>query len=159
VSELENFEIMQDYAVFKPVGPVVLEQAIQLVKSAIIKARESRIHKLLIDITGLTGFDPPSVTARYSLIHEWAQAAGGIVRVAVVAPKEMIDLEKFGGTVAGNVGLHADVFISEVEALTWLAATYDKIKNIEQPDFNKEAGQVKGQSLSDIIIKDREDRF
>lgn len=135
MNELVHFEIIDDYAVFQPVGSVVLEQAIQLVKSAIIKTRENRIHKLLVDITGLTGFDPPSVTARYSLIHEWAQAAGGLVRVAVVAPKEMIDREKFGVTVAGNAGLKADVFVSKTEALAWLAASDGKIRKIEWPDF------------------------
>jgi hypothetical protein len=51
MSELEPFEIMQDYAIFRPVCKVALEQAVQLVKSAITKTRESRIHKLMIDIT------------------------------------------------------------------------------------------------------------
>lgn len=32
-------------------------------------------------------------------------------------------------------------------------------KKIEWPDFYKEAIKVKGQSLSDIVMSDREDRF
>jgi hypothetical protein len=120
MSELEYFELKKDYAIFRPVCSVSLEQAFQLVKSAIIKTRESNLHKLLIDITGLTGFDSPSISARYSFVQEWSQAAGGVVRVAMVARKEMIDRDKFGVTAAANAGLKGDIFISEEEALAWL---------------------------------------
>jgi hypothetical protein len=122
MSELEHFKIIQDYTVFHPVGQVSIEHAVQLVKSAIIKTRESHFYKLLADISGLTGFDPPSLSARYFLIliNEWAQAAGGVVQVAVVVRKELIDREKFGVIVASNVGLIANVFVSEDEALAWL---------------------------------------
>ena len=40
--------------------------------------------------------------------------------MAVVAPSELIDAEKFGVTVARNNGLLADIFTSEQEALLWL---------------------------------------
>jgi hypothetical protein len=117
---LEYFEIKKDYTVFRPVGSVSLEQASHLVKSAIIKTRENCLHKLLADITGLTGFDSPSISARYSFVQDWSQAAGGVVRVAMVARKEMIDREKFGVIAAGNIGLTGDIFVSEDEALAWL---------------------------------------
>ena len=42
------------------------------------------------------------------------------MRVAVVTYPEMIDPEKFGVTVASNIGFVSDVFTSEAEALTWL---------------------------------------
>ena len=42
------------------------------------------------------------------------------MRVAIVAPPEMIDPEKIGVTVATNIGFVSEVFTSEEEALTWL---------------------------------------
>ena len=40
--------------------------------------------------------------------------------VALVARSELIDPQKFGATVARNRGFHADVFVSEDLAVTWL---------------------------------------
>ena len=42
------------------------------------------------------------------------------MHVAVVTYPEMIDPQKFGVTVATNIGFVSDVFTSEEEALTWL---------------------------------------
>ena len=69
---------------------------------------------------GLTGFQPPNVIERYYFINEWAKASGHSVHVAVVAYPEMIDPEKFGVTVATNIGFVCDVFTSEEQALAWL---------------------------------------
>ncbi len=91
-----------------------------LVTSAITYAREQELRKLMVVTTGLTGFDPPDITARYFFVHEWARAAGGRVFVVLVARPEMIDPQKFGVTVAGNAGLTGDVFESEEEARAWL---------------------------------------
>jgi hypothetical protein len=75
---------------------------------------------------GLAGFQPPNVIQRYCFIHEWATASGYSVRVAIVAHPEMIDPQKFGVTVALNVGFASDVFASEVEALVWLRSVDGK---------------------------------
>ena len=50
----------------------------------------------------------------------WAMAAGGRVRLALVAPPEHIDPGKFGVTVAANRGMVRDVFVAEAEAIAWL---------------------------------------
>ncbi len=97
-----------------------LHQAVQLVTAAITSAREQRIPKLLVDASGLTDLDPPNIGSRYFFVHEWGNAAGGAVRIALVVPPEMIDRQKFGITVAANVGLVSDVFSSEPAALAWL---------------------------------------
>ena len=57
----EHFEIMEDHAVFRPSGQVSLEQAVQLITSALVYAREQHIKKLLVVTTGLTGFEPPNL--------------------------------------------------------------------------------------------------
>src|SRR2546430_1930610 len=100
MSEPERFEMVEDLAVFRPTGHVSLDQAVQLVTSAITFAREQHVRKLLVVTSGLTGFEPPTVSMRYFFVQEWARAADGVVRVAFVARPEMIDPEKFGITVA-----------------------------------------------------------
>jgi hypothetical protein len=92
----------------------------ELVATAIGFARLINIRRLLVDITNLTGFEPPDLALRYLIIHEWARAAGRSVRVAIVARPEMIDNQKFGSIVAANIGFAADAFTTEEDALTWL---------------------------------------
>jgi hypothetical protein len=120
MSKLKHFETLKERAVFRPTGQVSIGQAVKLVTEAIDFARSLNIPKLLVDITNLTGFDPPDVAMRYFIIHEWAHAAGGRIRVAIVARPEMIDHQKFGTTVAANAGFVADSFTTEEDALIWL---------------------------------------
>ena len=119
MNELEGFEIGGDHAEYRPVGDLSLAQVIPLISSGIAFARERQVRNLMVVTLGLTGFQPPNVIERYHFINEWAKASGS-VRVAVVAYPEMIDPQKFGVTVAANIGFVSDVFTSEEEALTWL---------------------------------------
>ena len=120
MSKPEHFEILKERAIFRPTGQVSIEQAMELVTGAIAFARSLHIRKLFVDISNVTGFESPDVVSRYFYIHEWARAAGGLVRVALVARPEMIDPQKFGITVAANIGFIAEVFTSEEDALKWL---------------------------------------
>jgi len=115
-----DFEILEGYAVFRPTGEVSLQQAAQLVTSAIAFAHENKARKLMVIITGLTGFGPPNLATRYFFFQEWARAAQGQVCVAFVARPEMIDPEKIGIMIGENAGLRGDAFTSEEEALAWL---------------------------------------
>lgn len=116
----EHFECMEGYAVFRPTGDVSLQEAAQLITSAIAFAREQHITKLLVNIIDLTGFEPPNLAAKYFFFREWARVAQGQVWVAFAARSEMIDREKMGILVGENAGLHSDAFTSEKEALAWL---------------------------------------
>ena len=120
MSKLKDFEILKEYAVFRPTGQVFLDRAVEIVTDAIAYARSLNIRKLLIDITNLTGFESPDVTTRYYIIHEWGRAAEKRLRVAIVAKPEIIDPHKFGTTVASNIGFKADIFTTEEDALNWL---------------------------------------
>ena len=104
MSELQQFEIVGDHAEYRPTGEVSLAQAGQLVTSAIAFAREQHVRRLLVVMTGLTGYRPPDAIDHYSLIHEGARASGHVVRVAVVPHPEMMDPHKFEATVAANCG-------------------------------------------------------
>jgi hypothetical protein len=120
MSELQDFEIVGSHAEYRPTGELLLDQATQLIASGIAFARKRQVKNLMVVTLGLTGFQPPNVIQRFYFIHEWARASDGGVRVAVVAHPEMIDPQKFGVTVALNIGFVSDVFTSEEEALTWL---------------------------------------
>jgi len=116
----EHFEVLNEDAVFRPMGRVSLDQAAELVTEGIAYARSLNICKLLIDLTNLTGFESPDIFSRYFIIQEWADAAGPRIRVAIVVRPEIIDPYKFGTTVAGNIGFRADIFTTEGDALIWL---------------------------------------
>ena len=116
----QHFQVFPDHAEYRPVAEVTLPQGVDLITAAINHAREHRQCNLLIDITSLTGFESPSLTTRYYFMEEWAGAARAFVRVAVVAPADMIDPRRFGITVAANNNLTANVFTSATEALAWL---------------------------------------
>jgi hypothetical protein len=120
MSAPEYFKIMEGRAVFRPTGHVSLNQAVQMVVSAIANAREQNIRNLMTDLTALTGFASPSVPARYQLIKEGAQASGGFVRVAMVIRPEMMDPQKIGVLVGKHFGLVCNSFTTELEAVAWL---------------------------------------
>ena len=120
MSALPDWSVQGDLAVFRPSGPVSLEEAAARITAAIALAREQQVPKLLIEMSGWGRLRSPSVTERYFFVREWAEAAHRGFRMAVVAPSELIDAEKFGVTVARNNGLLADIFTSEQEALLWL---------------------------------------
>jgi hypothetical protein len=120
-----NFEIQKGYAVFRPTGQVSIGQAVDLVTEGIDFARSLDVRKLLVDITDLTGFEPPGVVLRYFLVQEWARAAGRSVCVALVTRPEIVDSEradprKIGTIIATEIKFTADIFTTEEDALNWL---------------------------------------
>ena len=116
----EHFEMIEDYGVFRPCGEVSLEEGVQLITSAIAFAREQQIMKLLVDITGFSGFGAPNLAARYFFTREWACAAQGRVCVAMITTPKLRDPQKIEAAVAENAGLRGKGFLSEQEAVAWL---------------------------------------
>jgi hypothetical protein len=117
----EHFTIVGEQGESRPGGPLAAAEAVRLIARAIVWAREQRIARLLVVIRPLTVTEPPGLGDRYFLIREWAAAAAGAVTVAIVAPAELLDPQRFGVTVAANSGFRANVFTSEAEARAWLA--------------------------------------
>jgi hypothetical protein len=116
----DSFITSEGITVIRLAGKVSLAQGIEQVTLAISRARAQGVRRLLVNTSGLTGFDPPRVGTRYFFAHEWARAAGGQLSIAMVARPEMIDPQKFGIAVANSAGLRSDVFVTEEEALAWL---------------------------------------
>ena len=116
-----DLHVESGFARFAPGGPLVLADLVAEVRQAITRCREEGHPRLLLDLRGLAGLDSPNVVDRYFFIQAWAHAAQGRVAVAVVAPEALIDAQRFGVTVAENLGFRAQVFTSETEAVAWLA--------------------------------------
>ncbi len=107
--------------VYRLEGQLSLEQAIEHAAAGIALARAQQLRKLLILATGLELPALPTVLDRYRIGERWAEAAGGVICIAVVARAELIDPQKFAVTVATNRGTKANVFDSEPAARAWLA--------------------------------------
>jgi hypothetical protein len=72
------------------------------------------VTRLLVDISALTGFEAPSISERYEMVVQWADAARGAIKLAMLSRPEMIDLQRFDVTVARN----RDVRLSLVSGLS-----------------------------------------
>ena len=116
----EYFSIEAGYAAFRPKGQFTFDEAVAKVDEAIAVCRDNDIRGLLVDVTGMTGFSPPSTTERFRFATKWAATARGRVVLSMIAPAEMIDRDKIGITMATNRGLATEVFTAESEAVNWL---------------------------------------
>jgi hypothetical protein len=116
----EFFSLEGKTALLAPAGEFSLEQAVDMIRSAIVFCRENEIPGLLIDARQLYGFPHPSVSDRYWFVHEWKDAAEGKVVLSFIQRPEMIDPGQIGVTMAANAGLEAAVFDNEPAARQWL---------------------------------------
>jgi len=95
-----------------------------LTTDAIGHCRDRRVNRLLVVKMDLVGVSIPTLVDRFLMVEQWAREASGMVVVAMVVSPEYIHPQKFGVIVAADLGLVADVFSSESDALTWLS-NYD----------------------------------
>jgi len=115
-----GFAIEGERGVFRPAGAMSLQQAVSAVNGALAFAREKGLREVLVDVTGVTGFEPPGMFDRFLAACQWAETAAGQLRLVMVAPEELIHPQKFGATVARNRGLDSNIFSEEADALAWL---------------------------------------
>lgn len=97
----------------------LLDHAIDAATGVIRRMVAEGQPHLLVDARAAS-FDAPSLVDRLRMVRQWAEAAGGRVRIAVVAPPEFIDPERFGVVAAGKFGLAGQVFEDQAEAIAWL---------------------------------------
>lgn len=117
----QSFGIDGELAVLRVAGEHSLQQTVDAVTAALLRAREQDIGKLLVDITAVSGFGPPTLAARHEFVAEWAEAGRRHVRIAMVARPEFLDPEKFCVIRAANLGLAYNLFDNEERARAWLA--------------------------------------
>ena len=118
-----TLKIVDDLATLRFSGEQEVAEAASRVTEALIFARERQLRKLLVNTLGATMVGQPTVASSYFRIQEWARAADGFVRLALVLPPSSIDPRGVGLTMAANSGLIGNAFTSEDEALKWLHAT------------------------------------
>jgi 8-oxo-dGTP pyrophosphatase MutT (NUDIX family) len=143
VKKLEHFEQKQGYAVFCPVGQASFDEMADLISRAVLRCRQKKIEKLLIDSTGVSGLQPPGMAERYNfaeriaalreLLEETGYAAGRVEPVMAGASCSGITSERVtifrafdlhrkgkGGGIA-----HEDITVHEIplaEVVKWLEA-------------------------------------
>ena len=122
----QNGEGPGDILVVRIEGPHGFQQAVERVAAVLSEVADARVTRLLIDGSGVSGFESPSIAARHEMARTWAAAAQGRVRVAFVVPGHYIDEERFGVVAGRNFGLKSGVFESVEDAREWLEAfTYE----------------------------------
>lgn len=97
---------------------LALGAAIRLVAGHIDTARVRGVRRLLVIVP--EGLATPSTAQRLEMVRTWAQAAGGRVRVAVVAPEALLDPQRVGEVAAAGFGLEGRAFSDEARARDWL---------------------------------------
>jgi hypothetical protein len=126
LDELAGFTINAGRGFYRPAGSISFDEAVAWVCAAIEAACQHQVRDLLVDTTALTGFPSPTTFERFLAAVNWAESAGGRLRLSMVARPEMIDPEKFGVTVARNRGLESNIFTTESEAIAWLDAAGER---------------------------------
>jgi hypothetical protein len=121
----DHLEVREGVCRFCPRGECSLIEAVELITEAFAYCRNQGITKLFVDVTDLVGLPIPSLVDRFLMIEEWAHEGKGLVVAAMVALPEYIHPEKFGVRVAADLGLMADIFTSEEDALKWLSSNPD----------------------------------
>ena|SRR5437763_5926424 len=115
-----GFERINTRGFYRPLGSVLLGELADRITDAVRRARAEELSDLLINITAVTGFESPEPAYRRWVVRRWAAAAENRLRVAMVARAEHICPHRTGVVVAAEVGLQANIFETETEALQWL---------------------------------------
>ena len=116
----ENFSLRENYACYRLVAELTLDEAVELIDEVILYCRRNNIPGILLDLRRLTGFSSPTVTDRFWYISKWAETGGGRVVVSIITRPDIIAPDKIGVIVATNRGMLADVFTDEDMAIAWL---------------------------------------
>ncbi len=88
MKKLEHFEQKKEHAVFCPVGQASFDEMADLISRAVLRCRQKKIEKLLIDSTGVSGLQPPGMAERYNFVERIASNAKSSVKIAHVASPE-----------------------------------------------------------------------
>ena len=117
---IQPFETRDGTCVYRLHGKHSLVEAVDLISRAIAECRRSGARRLMIDVTGVEELPVPTLVDRFLMVEDWAQAAQGMVVVAMVTHPRYIHPRKFGVKVAAHLGLTCDVFTSREAASKWL---------------------------------------
>ncbi len=106
--------------VYRPTGVATAGQLAYMIADVLSHALREGLRDVLVDIRSISGFESPGPAFRRWAVGMWAREVAGVVRVAVVARRELICPEKTGLLAAADEGLNASIFEQELEAIAWL---------------------------------------
>lgn len=116
----EFLTIEENYACYRPVTEVTFAGGLSMVENAVRFCVENETRNLLLEVTGLTGFAPPTLAERYFGIEQLASIAAGKLKIAEVDREEQLDPSHANTLIAANRGLEFKVFTDESAAIEWL---------------------------------------
>jgi hypothetical protein len=116
-----SYEVIGDIAWFCITGEQDFVDGVHRITDAILRTKVRGLDKLLVDITRISGIEPPSVENRFWLMGEWAKAGRGAVRLALVTRREFISEDRFGVAFGMNQGFISNIFETREQALDWLS--------------------------------------
>lgn len=116
-----SYTVIGDTAWFCASGAQELVDGVHQIIAAMARAKSEGLGKLLVDITDITGVDPPSVDMRFWLMGEFAKAGRGSIRMALVTRREFMSEERFGIAFGMNQGFISNLFETREAALEWLS--------------------------------------
>jgi hypothetical protein len=90
------------------------------VTEAVEMARQTGVSDLAVIFPNMESLVPPTLVTRLEAIGNWARVSNGLVRVAVVAPRHLLDSAAYGVVHAAHSGLILRGFEREIDALVWL---------------------------------------
>jgi hypothetical protein len=97
-----------------------LDEALALVTEAIDMARRTGVSELAVLFPDMDDTVPATLATRLNAIGSWARVSTGLVRVAVVAPRHLLESPAYGIVHAAHSGLRLKGFDREIDALAWL---------------------------------------
>lgn len=101
-------------------GVLSLVEARAISLEAIAHAREADVRRLLLDFTDAELSSAPTLTERFEIVREWAEAVPEPFTLAIAAREHVLDPDRIGLIMASRLGLQAHAFSDAVDALLWV---------------------------------------
>ena len=101
-------------------GALSLGEARSIALDAIRETLDADTNRLLLDFTDADIASTPTLTERFEIVREWADAAPLPYTIAIAAHEDLFDADRVGVIMAARLGLRAHAFTDAVDALMWV---------------------------------------
>ena len=108
--------------VYRPRGELSAGELAHRIAAVIAHARRLGLADVLLDVSGVHGFESPGPAFRRWAVGLWSRTAARELCVAMLAREEHICPDKTGLLAAAEEGLHANIFPAgrTNDAIAWL---------------------------------------
>jgi hypothetical protein len=100
-------------------GPYSVAHFKKQLEASVQACTERKLNKLLLDITGISGYEPGELD-RFEIGQFGAKIAAALSKVAALAGPEQLGRKMFEVRVARNRGLLIKGFVDRQDAVDWL---------------------------------------